>query len=110
MRTRPPASAVQLRSWHDETCARPSGASVQKTAVQRRYNLKLFLGVLTFTAVTRVQIPSGTPNLFSDLEGTVTVFLRHKKEQQNHEIGASCRSTTAFPKICRLFRRHKKAQ
>jgi hypothetical protein len=27
---------------------------------------------VTFTAVTRVQIPSGTPNLFKSLRGTAT--------------------------------------
>jgi len=57
-------------------------AAGSKLAVQRRYNLNLFLSVLpvpyralqsdrclvvTFTAVTRVQIPSGTPNIPKNL-------------------------------------------
>src|SRR6267143_5063410 len=63
-----------------------------KLAVQGRYNQSLHLGVssrslqgiaerplpcsyyvvVSFTAVTRVQIPSGTPNLFRSLRGTAT--------------------------------------
>ena len=64
-----------------------------RLAVQGRYNVNLFHRVLSrslqgiaerplpcnynviqfaFTAVTRVQIPSGTPNLFRSLRGTAT--------------------------------------
>ena len=54
--------------------------------------------------------PVGDAKPFQQLGGTATVFCRHKKEQQNRQISPSCRSTAAFPKICRFFRRHKKAQ
>jgi len=33
----------------------------------------------SFTAVTRVQIPSGTPNLINDLHGKPICVARHRK-------------------------------
>jgi hypothetical protein len=34
-----------------------------------------------FTAVTRVQIPSGTPNLFSNLRFVILLYMGTKKAQ-----------------------------
>ena len=39
------------------------------------------LNVATFTAVTRVQIPSGTPSLFSNLRFPLLLYIGTKKEQ-----------------------------
>src|SRR6267378_1609829 len=42
------------------------------------------LVITTFTAVTRVQIPSGTPNLFRNLRAIAELFVgtkRHKLER-----------------------------
>ena len=104
-----------------------------KLAVQGRYNQKPFHRVLSrslqgiaerplpcnYNVIQPVSAfhggntgsnPVGDAKSNQQLGGTATVFCRHKKEQQNRQISPSCRSTAAFPKICRFFRRHKKAQ
>src|SRR5438046_10091451 len=74
--------------------------SAAKLAIHRRYTEHPLLGVpygslqgvtvrpvpcnyyvITFTAVTRVQIPSGTPNLFSNLEKQRRFFSGTKRNR-----------------------------
>src|SRR6266851_9917615 len=63
----------------------------------------------SFTAVTRVQIPSGTPNLFKSLRGRATFGAGTKR----HNFIANCLARFAqslvFPCIRSCSYRHKKA-
>jgi hypothetical protein len=48
-----------------------------------------FLMVVAFTAVTRVQIPSGTPNLFTKLQTLNGIFVgtkRHNSDRTATEV------------------------
>ena len=63
-----------------------------------------------FTAVTRVQIPSGTPNLINHLDEQYRFFAGTKRNSRTVRFVCPAVPRLHCPKICRLFRRHKKAQ
>lgn len=71
----------------------------------------VLLSALTFTAVTRVQIPSGTPNFFNSLAETTRFRAGTKKgTTPSMFAGTSCLNDQCFCGLGRGFRRHKKAQ
>jgi hypothetical protein len=65
---------------------------------------------LAFTAVTRVQIPSGTPNLINGLEEIVLFPAGTKRHKFHPNSAALLRNHQCF-RGCRAYSyRHKKAQ
>src|SRR5258708_19835210 len=56
----------------------------------------------SFTAVTRVQIPSGTPNLFKNLESAGS-FAQAQKGTSETIIRSRCLATSMFVKAYRYW-------
>ncbi len=102
-----------------------------KLAVQGRYKVNLFLCVLIgslqalqsdrrlvitsysslfapFTAVTRVQIPSGTPNLFSDLRGIAHCLEGTKRNSFRPELAVQLSENTDLSRMSNLFLKAQK--
>ena len=109
----------------DPPVFRPFGS---KLAVQGRYNQNLFLRVLSgplqgiavrplpcnyyviFHGGNTGSNPVGDAKPYQQLEGTVKVFRRHKKGTAEPLDLFVLPFHNRFPKVCRFFRRHKKAQ
>jgi len=64
---------------------------------------------LAFTAVTRVQIPSGTPNPFRNLRAIVKIFVGTKRHNSDRFRRAVLSNRHCFRVFRACFHRHKKA-
>jgi hypothetical protein len=73
-----------------------------------RGHVKLFLTALAFTAVTRVQIPSGTPNLFSNLRATARSVAGTKRHNFGPEFTVQFSGNTDLSRMSNLFLKSQK--
>ena len=65
---------------------------------------------VSFTAVTRVQIPSGTPSPFRSLRTIAESFVGTKRHNSKWIPAIVSAESPVFPLVCCVFHRHKKAQ
>ena len=56
-----------------------------------------------FTAVTRVQIPSGTPNPFSDLRGIAEIVVGTKRHNSDQSPAIVSAEKSVFPLVSGCF-------
>src|ERR1700732_4771095 len=59
--------------------------------------------VITFTAVTRVQIPSGTPSLFRSLRAIAEIFVGTKRHNSKWIPAIISAESPVFPLVCCVF-------
>ena len=64
------------------------------------YNVIQFV---SFTAVTRVQIPSGTPNLFRNLRAIVEIFVGTKRHNSDRITTSCAVQSQLFSRISVIF-------
>jgi hypothetical protein len=102
-----PRVLAQTSRYTDDT--QSVGSFLLPIAIYRALRCDRCL-VITFTAVTRVQIPSGTPNLINGLEEQRGFFAGTKRNSRTAKSLRSAVSQLHFPRFVAFFvgtKRHR---